>query len=318
MDQTADKAELIKLASLFVFGYEAIPAPTLVAANKRLFPSRATIYTGGELFIEANTSLVLEGSDPIILNFKTITLAASAKIEVFSKASLFFGSVLVLPKGPEDERICEETIHVVARPWDPAKAQTGAKGSTPEMAPSGTAGENTYDKEDNIYTCTVAPENGDPGLAGGEGEKGINGMPARDTEPANVDILETQGAVSVVCEGGSGQGGGAGGDGGDGGAGGFGGYVPSGCHPAKSGIAGQGGLGGPGGDGGNASVIREPIRVVKRSESLVVEARAGRGGAGGVAGSPGLSPDGNGSLGAQGRGIDGRDGPIPMVFTVRN
>ncbi|WP_106746170.1 hypothetical protein [Yoonia maritima] len=313
-----DKPELLKLASLYVFGHSTIPPNVLETANRLLFPSKVTVYTGDTLTIGPDTRLVLEDNDPIILNFKHVRMAASAQIGVYGKASLFFGQLTVLPPAKDHEEKCDTTVYISGRPFDPDKAQTGELGATPDVGADGTPGEHKLDKATDTYICTWPPGDGAPGVAGLEGGKGIEGQPGRAIQPANIDIWYTEGDPTIVAQGGCGQSGGDGGTGGTGAAGGLGGYAPSGCMQAKNGISGPGGRGGEGGDGGDANLITEPVRVVKRSANLTVEARRGAGGAGGRAGPAGYSPDGNGSLGAAGRGKDGQDGATPLVFTVRD
>ncbi|MGH1354853.1 MAG: hypothetical protein ACRBBS_07230 [Thalassovita sp.] len=310
------KAKLEKYASLYAFGGVGVPQQTMQDINRVLFPSQLTAYTGETLVLGPNTTLIIDGLEPIVLNFEYVEMCASSQIAVFSKATLFFGQVTITDQNPAKGAKARPQIFVAGQPYSVPMAQTGANGATPEQPKGAEDGQHEFDKNTDQYICTAEPKNGVMGLPGKVGGKGADGGPGRHLQAANIDIYAISGqALDLLVQGGCGQNGGDGGQGGTGGPGGMPGYAPTGCKPAKQGISGPGGKGGPGGDGGDAGQTVEPIRVVKRKAAdIQVAILVGEGGIGGKGGAPGISPDGNGDEGRGKTGEHGKAGATPHVI----
>ncbi|WP_299628392.1 hypothetical protein [uncultured Tateyamaria sp.] len=314
------KARMEKLASVFAFGGLGVPERTLEEIDSVLFPSQLTAYTGNKLVLGPGTTLVIDGLEPIVLNFSYVEMAASARIAVYSKASLFFGQVTITDQTSGKDAKDGPQILIAGEPYSAPEAQTGAVGATPEQPKDAEAGKSFFDKEIGKYICTRKPEHGREGLPGAQGGQGAEGGPGRNLQAANVDIIATVGQpLHLMVKGGSGQDGGDGGQGGTGGPGGFPGFTPTGCASSPQGISGPGGRGGAGGNGGDGSQIVDPVRVVKRDTAHIeTEVLAGQGGAGGSGGAGGLSPDGNGDGGSGPAGAPGKLGATPSVIPARS
>jgi hypothetical protein len=306
-------ADQIAVAAVaYVMGDPAKVESHVPLINALIFPARAAVFTGETLIVPDGAVHVIEGDDPVILNYGQIVIGANATIRL--RTVSYLKCQLFNPKsGRTAAAEAGGTIFDFSgAPWTEPAAQ-GPQGDTgPPQTGAATNGASHYDGGVCQWICETQPRNGLQGNDGGTGKTGTNAERGKPS-PAGVHRLGRLTApATVIIGGGNGQKGGKGGTGGDGGQGGLAGSTANGCNNnvnvGPQGRGGKGGPGGTGGPGGNSGFVALYYEWNGAGEGITVQVRDVQGGGGGDPGDPGKGPS---NLGPGGPGDHGTAGDIP-------
>jgi hypothetical protein len=331
--EIADK--ITAAAAAYVIGDPARVESYVPLINALKFPGRAAVFTGETLTVPDGAVHVIDGDDPVVMNYGRIVVGKNATIrfraasylqcQIFTQAPGVAATAGLRDAAPALDAIAEvgdapspTIFDFSGAPWtDPA--QQGAQGDTgPVQTGASTNGASHYDGGSCVWVCDTQPRNGLQGNAGGTGKTGTPGAPGHPS-PAGVHRLGvlTQ-AVTVIIGGGDGQKGGKGGRGGDGGPGGQPGSTANGCNNSvgvgPQGPGGKGGEGGPGGPGGDSGFVKIYYTWSGPGDGVTVQVRSVSGGKGGEPGDPGTGPS---NLGPGGPGGTGKQGATPQFSLNR-
>ena len=287
--------------------------------NALTFPARAAVFTGETLTVPDGAVHVIEGDDPVILNYGQIVVGKNATIRLRTACYLRCQIFTQKPGGAAAaDAGGGNTFDFSAAPWT-EPAMQGPQGDTgPLQTGASTDGVSHYDGRSCQWICTTQPRNGLQGNHGGTGKPGTCGQRGNPS-PAGVHRLGLLTAPATVIIGGAkGQKGGKGGTGGDGGPGGRPGSTANGCNNSVGiglqGQGGQGGKGGQGGPGGHSGFVALYYSWKGPGEGITVQTRGVQGGEGGDPGDPGTGPS---NLGPGGPGDHGKAGECPKFSLNR-
>lgn len=307
---------IIAAAAAYVMGDPAKVESLVPVINALMFPARAAVFTGETLTVPDGAVHVIDGDDPVILNYGQIVVGRNATIRLRT-ASYLRTQLFTQKPGAEGAAAAADggpgtIFDYSGAPWtEPAKQ--GPQGDTgPVQTGASTNGASRYDGGVCQWICDTQPRNGLQGNPGDKGKPGTPGEPG-NASPAGVHRLGLLTTPATVIIGGSnGQKGGKGGKGGDGGPGGLPGSTANGCNNSVTigpqGPGGKGGDGGPGGPGGASGFVTLYYSWNGQGEGITVQVRDVRGGDGGDPGDPGSGPS---NLGPGGPGDHGHQGDIP-------
>ncbi len=282
--------------------------------NATFFPGQIAYAAGETLVVPDNISLVMSGTDLLVVNYKTIQLGTGSMLNVFA-SGLVVTQQIGRPAAGSTAAVDDVVVNCFGTDYTEA-AGTGNTGAVGARGTQGTPGTTEYDGGSCTYKCKAQPGNGNDGGEGSKGGEGILGLKGRSATDNVFNLGDIKGNLTINAGGGKGQKGGKGGTGGDGGPAGLPGSKPDQCSttasPGKQGPGGQGGDGNNGGDGGDGGVVI--VNYTSLSGQIFTNPIAG---AGGDPGDPGEPGNGNGNKGKGNPGKKGNPGTLPNIKTYK-